>query len=153
MISDTTRSGVSPAASGPAVSIDLEAQPEAPSPTRILLVEDNERLRGTTERLLRLLGYEVSATAGACEAMAALEQGQHFDLVFSDVGLPGAMNGVQLVQAMQARDRELKAVLTSGYSENVDTVGEVDRLRLPMIRKPYRKADLAACLLAALGAG
>jgi CheY-like chemotaxis protein len=113
---------------------------------RILLVEDNARLRDTTESILKSLGHNVVAASNAAEALDIWSSDNCFDIVFSDVVMPGHMNGVELALTLLADSPKLKVLLTSGF---VDPANASDLLRdakLPMIHKPYRKAELAAQL-------
>ena len=74
------------------------------------------------------------------EAIQILESGQEIELLFSDVVMPNGMNGVEL--AREARQRNIKVLLTSGYAEDVlERHREVDEF--PIIDKPFRLADLA----------
>ena len=83
---------------------------------RVLVVEDNEDVGQFSTELLRDLGYGIKWAANAREALAALEQDElAFDLVFSDVIMPG-MNGVELAKAIRSQYPHLPVVLTSGYS-------------------------------------
>ncbi|MDY0870290.1 ATP-binding protein [Dongia rigui] len=111
---------------------------------RILLVEDDENVRSFVANLLLELGYRVLATAGAREALAALAAQDDFDLVFTDVVMPGDMNGVQLAEAIRARNPALPILFTSGYSEKeVQLQGK----QAPhFIAKPYRRHELATKL-------
>jgi len=117
---------------------------------RILLVEDNVDLRHTTTSLLRALGHEVVAANDADEALEIWRTDKRFDIVFSDVIMPGSMNGVELVLALRREAPALKLLLTSGYA---DPGGALDTIRaegLRLIPKPYRKADLVSNLAALL---
>jgi signal transduction histidine kinase/CheY-like chemotaxis protein len=113
---------------------------------RVMLVEDNDDLRETAQSLLEWLGHEVVALGDAAEALALWEYDQGFDLVFSDVVMPGTMNGVQLVRELRARTPGLKVLLTSGFAEMANAQDAQGLAGLPILHKPYRKDDLAACL-------
>ncbi len=116
---------------------------------RVLLVEDNSDLRETTTSLLELLGHEVVAVGDAKSALSLWATDHNFDLVFSDVVMPGPMNGVQLVRKLRQQSPGIKVLLTSGFADGAYG-GSIEDARdmagLPMLNKPYRKDELAACL-------
>src|SRR5690606_20424636 len=96
------------------------------------------------------LGYRVTAAANAPEALRLLEAGRSFDLLFTDVIMPGGMNGQQLADAAIALQPGLPVLFTSGYSENaIMRDGRVPTGTL-LLSKPYRRADLADKLRQAL---
>jgi CheY-like chemotaxis protein len=104
------------------------------------------------EAILSDLGYAVVTAASADEAMEMIESGLGFDLLFTDIVMPGALNGVQLAQAVRRRDPAIGILLTTGWSDKVlDEAGGRDAFDL--IGKPYRRLDLARKLRGALGAG
>ena len=108
---------------------------------RVLLVEDEENLRRAAARMLKSMGYSVFETANGPEALAYLRNGGQADLLFSDVVMPGGMNGFDLIGKARGVRRELKALVTSGYA-NVHRPG-TDRPDVPLLLKPYRRVDLA----------
>ncbi|HVJ53395.1 MAG TPA: PAS domain S-box protein [Aliidongia sp.] len=110
----------------------------------ILVVEDNPALRKVVVRQLTALGYRIVEAGTGAEALAALEAGS-VDLVFTDVILPGGMNGFQLAETIMARFPAIKIVLTSGFPEvKLEPALVLTNLRL--LSKPYRKEDLARVL-------
>lgn len=113
---------------------------------RILLVEDNYRLREATQAILASLGHDVATAADASEALDIWNADRGFDLVFSDVVMPGTMNGVQLVLAMMAEAPGLKVLLTSGFADPANANDVIRDAQLPMIQKPFRKSALVAQL-------
>jgi two-component system, NtrC family, sensor kinase len=128
-------------------------EPEAAAPAggeAILLVDDNEPLRRVTLRRLVDLGYRVEEAQDGPSALALLDAGRHFDLLFSDIGLPGGMNGHMLADQARLRCPELGVLLTTGYGNEGDR-GPSDIY--PLIRKPYRGNELAAKLREALSTG
>jgi PAS domain S-box-containing protein len=134
----------------------IEATPEpagAKAPpfaggTRILVVEDDALLRFQLGRQLASLGYVPSVTADAREALQRLESGAEVDLLFADVVMPGGMDGHALCRAAVSLVPGLKCLLTSGYDE--EATQTVRRSGWPLLRKPYRKAELHAALQTAL---
>ena len=93
----------------------------------------------------------MTATSGD-EAFELLAHGLAVDIVFSDIVMPGKLNGVQLAEAVRRIRPQLQLVLTSGY-----TGGTLDQFRLPdgllFLAKPYSQRDLADKLVAAAGLG
>jgi PAS domain S-box-containing protein len=131
--------------------------PEAPFATpvqggreTILVVEDDALVRGYVLAQLHSLGYVTLDAANATEALAMVEAGRAFDLLFTDVIMPGAMNGRQLATALQKTRPGLKVLFTSGYTENaIIHHGRLDSGVL-LLAKPYRKSDLAGMIRKAL---
>jgi PAS domain S-box-containing protein len=109
----------------------------------ILAVEDDDLVRAHTERVLRALGYNLLIASNGPEAMTILERGEHIDLLFTDVVMPGGMGGQQLADKACALRPALKVLFTSGYTDNALVHhGRLDP-GVHLIRKPYRKKDLA----------
>jgi len=117
---------------------------------RILVVEDDKLVRDYVLTQLHSLGYATLAAANATEALGLVEAGQEFDLLFTDVIMPGAINGRQLATELQNRNPGLKVLFTSGYTENaIIHHGRLDTGVL-LLAKPYRKSDLARMFRKAL---
>ena len=110
---------------------------------RILLVEDNELVRQVAEQQLAALGYTVRTAAHGREALAILQAGEPFDLLFTDVVMPGGMTGRDLAAAALKLRPGLKVLYTSGYTENsIVHHGRLDK-GVHLLNKPYRQVDLA----------
>lgn len=120
----------------------------------LLLVEDDADVRAHVMLQLRALGYRVTETANGQEALAALRQPEHFDLLFTDVMMPGGIDGWELgIQAREIRPK-LPVLYTSGYSHNGNVRPRTSSPELLFLQKPYRRQELAAKIRAALrGAG
>jgi PAS domain S-box-containing protein len=118
----------------------------APDPTgdeRILMVEDNAGIRDVGSEMLTRLGYEVIVVASGDEAMQRVRDGLRFDLLFTDVVMPGTLDGIALAQALRARDPSVRVVFTSGFA-NPEALEQ--RSHIPgseLLPKPYRQSDLA----------
>jgi len=109
----------------------------------VLVVEDNELLLPHVTQLITNLGYRVSAAPDADAALALLAKEGPFDLLFSDVVLPGEINGPKLAELAQAQRPGLKVLFTSGYTENsIIHHGRLDP-GVQLLSKPYRRNDLA----------
>ena len=117
---------------------------------RILLVEDSDAVRSHGATLLAALGYQVQTASDAEEAMEMLQQGMSCDLLFTDVVMPGAMNGPQLAAAVHRLLPGLPVLFTSGYAEDaIIHHGQLDP-KVSLLRKPYKRETLAAKIRAAL---
>jgi signal transduction histidine kinase len=110
----------------------------------VLLVEDNDEVAALVEEMLEQLGCHVIRAATAAAALGALANDRRVDLVFSDIMMPGGMDGVELAREIRRRRRDLPVLLTSGYAEAVkDRTFEAG---VRVLRKPYRIEELAAAL-------
>jgi PAS domain S-box-containing protein len=116
----------------------------------ILVVEDDKLVRDYVLTQLHSLGYVTLDAANAAEAIALVETGREFDLLFTDVIMPGAMNGRQLANELQKSRSGMKVLFTSGYTENaIIHHGRLDSGVL-LLAKPYRKSDMAGMIRKAL---
>ncbi len=117
---------------------------------RILFVEDDDLVRDHVRGQLEELGYRVTAVANGSEAIAALGRAEPFDLLFTDVAIPGGMSGVDLARAARALRPALPVLFTSGYTgEAGAALTEADQAA-HLLRKPFHREELAAKLRAAL---
>ena len=126
------------------------AAPNSAAGETILVVEDDELVRGTVERMLKELGYRTILAATAEEALPILESDRTFDLLFTDVVLPGKMGGRELSERAQALRPGLPVIFSSGYTQNsIIHQGRLDA-DIELLSKPYKKQDLARRLRAVL---
>ncbi|MEA2988254.1 MAG: hypothetical protein QOG83_965, partial [Alphaproteobacteria bacterium] len=123
----------------------VATQGQAPSPAApgraegtILLVEDNAAVGEVTATLLEQIGYQVQRAENAAEALARLQEGRAFDLLFSDIVMPNGMNGVHLAQEVNERYPKMRVLLTTGYSD----VTAAAETRFPILRKPFELSAL-----------
>ena len=117
----------------------------------VLLVEDDEQVLGMAVESLEELSYRVIVTRNASEALEYLRGVERIDILFSDVVMPGGMNGSQLaVEARRIRP-DIKILLTSGYVANLDDGQVIGEGELPVLNKPYRRDELARSLRSVLG--
>ncbi|MDB5420922.1 MAG: integral rane sensor hybrid histidine kinase [Brevundimonas sp.] len=123
------------------------APPMAPQDCRLLLVEDDDAVAASVGHMLRDLGFTYVRAASAAQALTHLETRGGFDIVFSDMIMPGAMDGLTLAKEIQRRYPELPVVLTTGYSQAA-AQASIERYRL--LNKPYGIHDLAQALAQAL---
>ena len=120
----------------------------SPSPGHgeiILVVEDNPEVRDVATNLLEQLNYRTVAVEHAKGALNLLAQGASVDLVFSDVMLPGDLDGLGLAEAIGKRYPRLPVLLTSGYAKLLG-----GRHGRPILRKPYQISALAEAVQSAL---
>jgi CheY-like chemotaxis protein len=116
----------------------------------ILVVEDDRLVRDYVLTQLHSLGYITLDAANATDALAILESNPTFDLLFTDVIMPGPMNGRQLADEVSKQRPGLKVLYTSGYTEDaIIHQGRLDAGVL-LLAKPYRKSDLARMIRKAL---
>jgi PAS domain S-box-containing protein len=116
----------------------------------ILVVEDDRLVRDYVLAQLHSLGYATLDAANAAEALEIAEAGHEFDLLFTDVIMPGAMNGRQLAAEIQRGRPDLKVLFTSGYTENaIIHHGRLDT-GVTLLAKPYRKSEMAGMIRRAL---
>jgi PAS domain S-box-containing protein len=104
----------------------------------ILLVEDNPAVADASAGLLEQLGYTVRWVSNAETALRELEA-DGIDLVFSDIIMPGKMDGLKLARTIRERNPKLPILLTTGYSDSAKHV----RADFPVLRKPYQLHELS----------
>jgi CheY-like chemotaxis protein len=110
----------------------------------LLLVEDNDELRGATQGILEALGYRVATAANGTEALAALERLEgRIDLVICDVVMPG-MSGQEVVERLRARRPEIRVIFMSGYTDNVVLRHGILEGEYDFLEKPFSADGLAA---------
>jgi two-component system NtrC family sensor kinase len=115
---------------------DARTPAEAPASAAgtVLLVEDNSDVAEVAAGYLRELGYRVRSVADARAALAALRADAAVDLVFSDILMPGGMNGLELARAVRERFPGIPVLLTTGYSASVQ---DAVRQGVVVLQKPY----------------
>ena len=132
--------------------IDASTGPPVTLQTRVILaVDDDEAVRRVAAENLRRLGFTVIEARDGEEAMRVLtDPSSPIDLLFTDVRMPGPLSGPALAELAVRQQPGLKILLTSGNLRDV-TAGADDG-RFPVLSKPYRRAQLAAAIEAALAA-
>ncbi|MCC5872028.1 MAG: PAS domain S-box protein [Gammaproteobacteria bacterium] len=127
-----------------------DEQPEKPLPgTRILMVEDDPLVGSSTRRMLERAGYDVTLAADGQSALDLLEEAGPFDLLFTDVVMPGSMNGRDLAHRARGRWPLLKILFTSGYTDTDLFDGEPST-PVHFLQKPYSREVLARTIREAL---
>jgi signal transduction histidine kinase/CheY-like chemotaxis protein len=117
---------------------------QTPAGGQALLVEDNPDVAMVGREMLSQLGYDVKIAADAQRAFEAFET-QRFDLVVSDIVMPGAMNGVELARAIRTKRPDLPILLVTGYA------GSATATEFPVLRKPYRFEQLRKAIADLVG--
>jgi len=111
----------------------------------VLVVEDDDGVAGVVCEMIAQLGYQATRVASGQAALRALEQKRGFDLVFSDIVMPG-MSGVELAKDIRRRQPDMPIVLTTGYSGGATNGSE----EFQIVRKPYEPKELSMAFRAAL---
>jgi CheY-like chemotaxis protein len=129
--------------------VEAEVAPSEPTPPvaagvggeRVLLVEDEAVVRSIIERTLERARYRVVVATTAEEALEAAESEARFDLMITDIVMPG-MNGWELGKRLGQRWPGLPVLYISGYTEDVIKDGGVVDRNLPFLQKPFMPAEL-----------
>ena len=138
----------------PRATCAAEAAPPAPPrpaghrPLRVLVVEDDDAVAALVLDMMQHLGHAAVRATGPAHALGQIAAGLVLDLVFTDVLMPGDMDGVDLARAVAQRVPGLPVLLTSGYGGAPDRVAEAG---LPLLRKPYDLGALRRALAAVTG--
>ncbi len=117
----------------------------------ILVVDDNHAVRTAATRILTSLGYVVLEAESGTAAIRVIEQASTVDLLFSDVVMPGDLNGPALAERALALRPELAVLLTSSYA-NTEATAQMSPLVGTILAKPYRRSNLAMRVRAVLDA-
>jgi CheY-like chemotaxis protein len=105
----------------------------------VLLVEDNADVAAGVTAVLEMFGCTVHHEESADAAFALLSEGHAFDLVLSDVQMPGRMNGIDLAEEIVKRRPSQKLVLMTGYADELE---RAKHLGVPILAKPFDMDDL-----------
>jgi PAS domain S-box-containing protein len=132
-----------------------ERQSEAAEPVplsqnseAVLVVEDNAEVREVTMQRVEGLGYVALEAENGAAALRMLEAGEDVQVVLSDIVMPGGVSGYDLVRWIRANAPAIKVLLTTGYAAEETQPGAAE---VAILRKPYKRADLAIALRDALG--
>lgn len=108
-------------------------------PINVLLVEDHAQLRRVLRVVLESAGFTVTVARSADDAMTSLERGQQFDILFSDIRMPGSMNGLDLARWVRTHYPACRILLQTGFTSS-------DTEDFAILRKPYSDLQLTAAL-------
>jgi two-component system NtrC family sensor kinase len=109
----------------------------------VLLVEDNEEVAGVSAAYLEQLGYTVEVTFNGSDARRKLQTGRSYDLVFSDILMPGSVAGLELARVVREYHPHIPILLTTGYSQKAQ---EAVREGFPILQKPYDLRSLSKAI-------
>ena len=141
-----------PRAPGNEIEAEIKPPPRAAASgdESILIVEDNERLRNLVARQLKYLGYQAITAGDAGEALEIMRGDVSIDLLFTDVVLPGAMDGWALAKAAHESRDNLKVLFTSGFTAAAAAASLAREFGSGLLTKPYRADELAERVRAAI---
>ena len=122
----------------------LLSSPSASHTRTILAVDDVAEVLELVAAILSDLGYEVVCACNGEAAMEVLSNGKHFDLLFTDIMMPGELHGFELARRAKAICPAIKVIYLTGYSTMIpDDIGETFG---PILKKPFRPRELEAAV-------
>ena len=134
----------------------MEPEPEAPTPLieagvgKILVMDDEDFIRELSSDMLTEMGYTATVARNGEEAIhsykEALEAGQAFDAVILDLTIPGGMGGKETIKALLEIDYDVKAIVSSGYSNDPVMANYSQYGFRNALKKPYRIAEMSEAL-------
>ena len=127
-----------------------EAVPMSEASESVLVVEDNAEVRELTLQRVEGLGYVAIEAESGSAAIRILESGEHVDLVLSDIVMAGGVSGYDLARWIGEHAPTVKVVLTTGYAAEETRHDPATHGGNPILRKPYKRAELAVALRDAL---
>jgi len=132
---------------------EFKSKPVAETPVKtraggetILLLEDDASVLKLVVKTLEGLGYKVVEAVTAAAARTLLESGEPIDLILSDIVLPGGTSGPEFVAEVCALHPDMKVIFMSGYSEEVVKNKGLFSGDIPLLNKPFKRAELARAL-------
>ena len=117
---------------------------------RVLMVEDDDVVRVTGRAMLEAMGHMVRTCSRAHEAIELLDSGESFDILFTDLMMPGGMDGLELAATVRRLHPQMAVVLASGWADSEPQQGQGHPDSVHFLMKPYKMAELAKALEAAL---
>jgi len=136
----------------PVPEVSDEAQHAAKGKERILLVEDEPLVREYVVAQLQHLGYAVTAAANGVSALELLRGEQAFDLLLTDLIMPGGVSGRKLRRQARVMRPGLRVLTISGFSGEVPAAYAAEDATYPILRKPFNRRDLAQAVRTVLEA-
>jgi hemerythrin-like metal-binding protein/PAS domain S-box-containing protein len=118
----------------------------------LLIVDDENDLVEVAKESLSGLGYTIFTANNAQQALAVLLKQPAINVLFSDVVMPGGMNGFELAQQVAQKYPSIKILLTSGFTGKAAMEHKFDETQFPLLAKPYSQANLALTVRELLGA-
>lgn len=127
---------------------------DSPSHGRVLVMDDDERIRDLLKSMIEAIGYEVETTANGNEAVNryrdAMSGGKRFDVAIMDLTIPGGMGGKEAIKLIKELDPQAKAIVSSGYSNDPVMANHKENGFAGVLSKPYKIHDLARALETAI---
>lgn len=125
------------------IATEVDAGPVTGGSETVLVVEDDEDVRGTVVETLSDLGYRVLKAKDAQSALAIIESGVPIDVLFTDVVMPGPLQSPELARQARQRLPEIAVLFTSGYTDNAIVHGGRLDQGIELLSKPYTREALA----------
>jgi CheY-like chemotaxis protein len=121
------------------------------SENRVLLVDDEAVVRFVTAEALRDQGFDVTEAANSAEALALFRKPDQFDILFTDVAMPGGMDGVELASTIRHLDPDIPILIASGFALNIEP--RLGAVSSPVIylHKPYNLEKLVGTVKMLVG--
>ncbi|HET7570385.1 MAG TPA: PAS domain S-box protein [Gammaproteobacteria bacterium] len=133
-----------------AATSDAEQAGIDSTPATVLVVEDDPHVRPMVVELVRDIGHSVIEAANGADAIEIIDKRRDIDLLFTDVVMPGDMNGVELAREARRRRPQMAVLLTSGYAGACIGHGGRQGKQFRIIQKPYERTALVRAVNAAL---
>lgn len=139
-----------PASDKPLRQTQIDLSPMNKCQGRVLVMDDDERIRDLLKSMIEAIGYEVETTANGNEAVNryrdAMSAGQRFDVSIMDLTIPGGMGGKEAVKLIKELDPKARAIVSSGYSNDPIMANHRENGFAGVLSKPYKIQDLARVL-------
>ncbi len=116
---------------------------------RILFVEDEHSVRTFGVRALSKKGFDVVQAANGQEALEIIKTDKNFEILFTDIAMPG-ISGVELAKLIQDDIKDIKVVLTSGYTQDLLEEDDIAILSAKFLAKPYSLGDLTKMIVSVI---
>jgi CheY-like chemotaxis protein len=127
--------------------IEVEERTPPMSQGRVLLMDDEEIIRTITGQMLAHIGYQVEVAADGAEAIEiyqrAMDRGERFDVVLMDLTVPGGMGGKEAIKTLREMDAQVKAIVSSGYSNDPIMANYKTHGFRGVVAKPYEYDELS----------
>lgn len=108
----------------------------------VLVVEDEQLVRDHLVAVLGAMGHRVQSAATAPDALMQIGEDAEFDLIISDIVMPGGMSGVEMTRTLRRAGLDTPILLVSGYTEDLEQLSDDMDDRLEFMKKPYRRSEL-----------
>ena len=109
---------------------------------KVLLVEDDDMVRMSIKRQLQKLGCQVTEAGNGTAGLDQLRKNMPFDLLLSDIVMPGGINGLELARKCEEERSDVKIVLMTGYADPAAVLGDGGISKFPIVSKPFDRKEL-----------